>query len=164
MESLSFDLELRYVPVELKGHKEKYVLLEASEEAACKFENIKLNATRFDVEGRPNGFVGMADAATALVAKCLFVAGPDGAPVYDQHGHPKGAVAESFVKGLPSRVTKVLYDKVLEISDMKVKKTVVQIDKEIAQLYKLRNELTAAEKTAEEALPNPQPATESTSS
>lgn len=138
------DLERVLIPVKLG--KKNYVLAEASEDAAVKYNNASMKATKFNEEGKAVSVDGVADVEPLLVSMCLFEADDQGKPQYDKEGNLIGAVALGFVRSLPARIVKPLFERAQAISGLSQKtKTVMDIDKEIAKLYKQRNELSEAQ-------------------
>jgi hypothetical protein len=105
------DLSVIEVPVKVAGRN--YVLREATEEAACRWRNHMLRATRIGQDGRPTGIGDLADSEPLLVSLCLFEAKEDGTA-----GAP---VKLAAVKGWPSRVVGRLFAKAKQISELEEK-------------------------------------------
>lgn len=107
---MEFDPALSEVPVRI-GDKH-YVLCEASEGASVAYRNAVMRAAKFDVNGKPTSADGLADAEPILVQGCLF-------EVQERKGERHlGAVSMGFVRALPARVVRQLFQKAQEISDL----------------------------------------------
>lgn len=120
--SLNFDdLEPIEIPFNLLG--QRYLLKEASEDAACRYRN-KLMESSTMVDGKTTSIKGMADAEPLLVAFCMFHV------TIDNNGirNLKQLTLEE-VRAFPSRVVKKLFAKIQEISDLKEAKTEAEADK-----------------------------------
>jgi len=120
MEQLDFpDLARREVPVTIGGVV--YVLREADEAAHSSWRNFQISGTKVDDDGKILSMGALADSDAVLLSKCLF---KDDVPV-----------ALEFVKGLPSRISRVLVDKAKKLSE---------IDKELTKKSLSGTELTSA--------------------
>lgn len=105
-QSFSFtatDLKIREVPVALG--EANYVLREASEDAAVTYRNASMSKAKV-ADGKVIGVAGIADVEPLLVGLCLFASGSD------------TPVGEEFVRRLPSRVVKPLYQWVIAESGL----------------------------------------------
>lgn len=118
------DLDPISFEVRIKG--QTYVATEASEATAVKFNNARVAAARF-TEGELDRVAGAADVEPLLVSECLTKDGKK--------------VTIDFVKSLPSRVVKPIYDRLLDISGLDDKQTVEAINKQIVKLTKKRDKL-----------------------
>lgn len=128
-------LEPEEYEFEYKGNK--YLLVEADNAAVTAWRNVHANAVIIQ-DGRMVGVRKIADAEFVLVHGCV------------REAKNRGRVAESVVKGMPSRLTALLYKKAIEISDLKEKPpTVAEVDKQIEELQKYRAELVAGEDDAQ---------------
>lgn len=108
--SLDFnDLAPREEPVTIGTTS--YVLREASGGAVVAWRNFQIRAARFGGGGKLERVGDIADAEPLLVALCLF-------PVNDRGEAAKKHVSEDFVRGLPNRVVKVLFERAKEMSDL----------------------------------------------
>lgn len=108
-QQLSFsdeDLAVRETPVNL-GSRGQFTLREASEDTACNYRNMAMSKTQFK-DGKVTSVSNIADTEPILVGSCLF----------DSSGK---AVGTEFVRSLPARIVKKLFDWVQENSDMKAK-------------------------------------------
>lgn len=101
----------------------KYILREASADAAVKYRNIAIGASRFE-EGKIVSISGAADAEPLLVSCCLFLLKPDekGTTVIMEDGKPvkysEYPVPVSTVRTWSNRIVGPLYKKVKEISEL----------------------------------------------
>jgi hypothetical protein len=127
------DLEPVVVPVTIKG--QKYNLREALEDAAVKINNARAGAARF-TGGELNRVHGVGELQPLAVSLCLFKVDANGGET---------AVSVETVKRWPTRIVKDLYDRLISISGMDEKKTVEQIDKEIARLNRMRVEVAGGD-------------------
>ena len=115
MEELNFDLAPIEIPVTIL--KKKFILREASGDAACKYRNLQLRSTKMTGSSDNKGLQitsidGIADAEPLLVSMCLFAVSDEGVV------SPK-SVSEQFVRTLPSKYVTKLFEKVQEISGLK---------------------------------------------
>ncbi len=100
------DIKIREVTINL-GSKGTYTLREATEDAACKYRNSAMDKTQLK-DGKVTSVSNLADTEPLLVGACLF--------------DPSGkAVGTEFVRTLPARIVKKMFDWVQENSDMKAK-------------------------------------------
>ena len=105
---LNFDLPVLEIAVSIGA--DKYVLREASGDAACRYRNkITSCAKRVGEEMIVDGPI--ADAEPLLVSLCLFAVDAAGV-VSVQH------VSEQTVRAWPLRVVKTLFEKIQEISPL----------------------------------------------
>lgn len=101
------DLKLKEIPVTLG--KGQYVLREADEHAAVTYRNFVMKNMKME-DGKFSGTgAGLADGEPQLVGACLFPSGGG------------AAVGDKFVRGLPARIVKPLFDWVQEVSGLKAK-------------------------------------------
>lgn len=155
---LSFDIDILEIPITLnsKKGKKEYVLCEASEPAAARYQNAQMKATKMieSADGSRIGTIdGISDTEALLVSLCLFeVTGEGGRKTVDL----------ITIKNLPHRVCKQLFQKAEEISGLASEETKEQITSKIKALQKKLEKLNAGE-TQESTLKNSQSATETTS-
>lgn len=148
MDAVKLDATPTEVPYEIKigGVVRIFKLREASEAAASRYENEKLKTIRMaeKVDGTKSGTVdGLSDTESLLVSLCLF----------EMVGDSEKSVDQSFVKSLPHRVSKVLFENAEEISHLETEETEQEILKKIKALNeKLVKKRTGTSK--EEALKN----------
>jgi hypothetical protein len=71
MEEMCFET-LAPVEVPVKIGSGRYVLREASGDAACRYQNAVLKTTKLGPDGRPTDINGLADCEPLLVSLCLF--------------------------------------------------------------------------------------------
>lgn len=120
------DLEPVQIPYKIKG--EVYILKEASGDAAVKWRNAQFRATKFGPEGKLSSVDGMSDTEPYLVSLCLFKLTTKGnQPV-------EVPVPAAIIRSWPNKIQKLLFDKVVEISNLKEEETVESIQTEIKEL------------------------------
>ena len=121
-EELHFDsLELSEIPVTI-GDK-KYVLVEASEDAACQFRNATMAGTQ--MRGRKVTKLGtMANAAPGLVSRCLF----------EDDGVGRKAVPVATIYRWPARIIKQLFEWIKKNSDLEEDETLESLREEQAEI------------------------------
>lgn len=141
-EELNFDLKPVEVPVKIG--EQRYVLREASEEAARQWNNAKLRAARMNADGKTTSIEGLADAEPLLVSLCLCLIDPKTGEIRTDRNLNPVTVALATVLGWPARVVKPLYEKALAISNLDGKDTPEALEAAIANLQerlaKLRGE------------------------
>lgn len=120
---IDFDnLELIEVPVKYKG--KRYVLVEPDAEAARVYHNAVAATARL-VDGKYTGVQNAGDVEPLLISKCLF-------ELYDDKGETKRRpVTELQIRKLPNRLTKRLYDIVMEIGELRQEDTIDSLKKTI---------------------------------
>ncbi len=122
---LNFDLEPRTLKVTIFG--KPYVLREAMGDAVVKYRNKVTSAASLSSEGKLAKVGNIADAEPGLVASCLYRVTDTGV---------EELVTEQFVRNLPNRIMKRLYDTIKEISDMdevETKESLMKQKKDIEQ-------------------------------
>lgn len=124
-ELMDFDITPKEVNVRIGG--ELYVLKEATGDAACKWQNKAVNATKLGPDGKPVAVGNIADIEPYLLSLCLFPVNKDGV-VADK------AVPEPIIRQWPSHVTSKLYEKVLVMSGLRKEKTKAELEKELIEL------------------------------
>ena len=103
-ELMEFDLTPVEVPVKIGGAD--YILREATGATSIAYQNAIINSTKPGLDGQPTQITsGLSAIEPMLVSKCLF----------DSENKP---VKQDVIKSWPSRVQKVLYRKIKEISDL----------------------------------------------
>lgn len=109
------------VPIEVPVtiNRERFILREATEEAAIKFRNACMAGARME-DGKVVGVSNMAETQALLVSLCLFA---DDKPV-----------PPSVIKRWPSRVVKSLFEKAKEISQLDEKETRATLEDKMAKL------------------------------
>lgn len=144
------DLTPIEIPVQIAN--EKYVLCEASGEAAAKYRNHAMSCTIFNVDGKPAGMKGLGDIQAVLVSLCLFKCVGTGSVTSLER------VSLAFVNKLPERIVKPLFERAKAISELREDsdESVEALEK---QLEALQIKLDEARKK-EEALKNELPSTE----
>lgn len=122
------------VPVSVAG--KKYVLREASGDAACRYRNALLKSTRLGPEGKPSVIDGLADVEPLLVSLCLFEVLSDGTLA-------KGPVPAHVIRSWPARIQKALFERAKQISDLEERETAASLEAKITdaqtQLAAIRN-------------------------
>lgn len=107
-EDFNFSLDEQSFPLTIAG--ERYIIVEASEDAAKKYKNTAMRATKFSDKGKPSGVDGLADVEPLLVSMCLFKLDETGA---------RSPVLLSTVLKWPHRVVEPIYQKARELSGLK---------------------------------------------
>lgn len=107
-ESNGDDLKPREKEVTVLG--QRYLLREASADAARQFRNSQLAAFRMR-DGKLERFEGLADSEVLLVQQCLL--GEDG------EGKFKNPVHKQTILGWPARLVKPLFEWVQDASDLR---------------------------------------------
>jgi hypothetical protein len=113
MEEMCFET-LAPVEVPVKIGSGRYVLREASGDAACRYQNAVLKTTKLGPDGRPTDINGLADCEPLLVSLCLFeiVHTTDSDP-------PKyRPVPLSVIRSWPNRIQRALFRRAQEISGL----------------------------------------------
>jgi len=103
---VEYDLKVQEVPVTIGGTK--YLLREASEDAACQYRNAAMRGAKMTDGTVTLG--GAADVEPLLVSLCLFEMDASGAVIRN--------VPLVTVKNWPARVVKPLFNKVKEMSSL----------------------------------------------
>jgi hypothetical protein len=105
-------------PVEIENNDGKqYILREASEDQARQFKNAGMRAARFE-KGEVTGIEAGGDMQSLLISFCLFeISGPT-----PKHRDGKVPVSLSVIRQIPHSITKPLFKRCLEISDLEEKK------------------------------------------
>lgn len=107
-DDFNFSLDEQTFDLSVAG--DKYVIVEASEEAAKRYKNTAMRATKFSDKGKPSGVDGLADVEPLLVSMCLFKVGVDGA---------RTPVPLATILKWPHRVVEPIYQKARELSGLK---------------------------------------------
>jgi len=104
--------------------KNKYILTEASADAAAKYRNASMKSMRTNEAGKIIGVEGLADGEIVLVSQCLFYADKNGELRLDEFGNPdrRHLVPEAHIRGWPNKIQKDLYEAVKEMSPSIVEK------------------------------------------
>lgn len=134
------DLAPIEVPCTIGG--KKYTLREASGDAACKYRNALLKATKLGTDGKPTSIDGMADAEPLLVSLCLFTAENTAVPV-------------QVVRSWPQRIQKRLFDEAKRISQLDERDTPASIEEKILKLQEERAKLLSTNGKADPNLLQP---------
>lgn len=134
------DLEPRQEEVPIDG--KKYLLKEASGDAACKWRNALLKATKLSPDGKVATMDGMADTEPLLVSMCLFEMGDNGG---------LKVVSLNKVRNWPHRVQRALFERAKEISELhEAGDSIEALEKQVEVLQERISKLKA-EKAADEA-------------
>lgn len=118
-----FDLASVEIPVSIAGRA--YVLREASEDAARLYRNEQIRGAKLGPDGKPQSIGSVADADSVLLAACLFEKHEDG---------KDRPLLPIQIRAWPRRITKVLIDKVKEISAIDQPDTPETVRQEINRL------------------------------
>lgn len=110
-EELNFD-DLAPIEIPVKVGGKAYLLREASGDAACKWRNALLKATRLGPEGKPVSIDGMADTEPLLISLCLFETADNG----DGSRTATKPVSIATIRSWPARVQAKLFAKCKDIS------------------------------------------------
>src|SRR5262249_48389219 len=141
------------IPVEVPVRigDERFVLREASEDAAVRWRNACARCARM-VDGKVVAVGDIADTEPQLLSWCLYEGEtirllPDGSP------DPKHLVSAQRIRRWPARVVKALYDEARRISGLDERDTRKTLLDRIAKLKEQLDQLEDAEDT-EAALGN----------
>lgn len=105
--SLNFDgFTLVEIPVTILG--KKYLIREASGDAACKYRNAVFKSTTMGPDGKPVKIEGLADVQPLLVSLCLYLVG--------ENGEVGQLVPLSVVRSWPDRIIRPLFQEIKRIS------------------------------------------------
>src|SRR5947207_11579958 len=114
MRELTFeDLERQEVLVPFRG--KKYVLTEATGDAAIRFRNARMSAGRLTPDGKSVILVNPADVEPLLVSRCLYHADANDSLRLTRDGDPDPnfLVAEARIRTWPPALLTKLYDEVI---------------------------------------------------
>lgn len=138
------ELDLTRIEVTVKMNSKTYVLREATEEAARTFENARLACNQYSNDGGTRSIRGLADVRSLLVSLCLFELeiGADNSVTHER------AVQLSQVRSWPTRITKELFEKAKEISELDVDETLEGLRQQRAVLDEQIKELEKEEEKA----------------
>ena len=140
--SINFDdLAPVQIPVTVKGVK--YLLCEASGDAATKWRNANVAAARYD-DGKMVGVDGIANSEPLLVSLCLCETNPDGGVKYNKQGDPC-FVPIRTIRAWPARIQRKLHDTIKQISDLDEAETREVLEKRLADTEKKLAALDTAE-------------------
>lgn len=141
-ERLDFS-DLSSTAIDIPIGKSIYILREASGDAAIKYRNAVLKATKLS-DGKVSGLDGLADTEAYLVHLCLFET------LRDSAGSPTGErnVPIPTIRNWPNRVQKALYDRAKKISSLEEKATKESLTKQLNEIKKQLAELEDKEKEA----------------
>lgn len=117
----------------LKINGKAYLLREATEDVACKYQNARIKELVMGPDGKPSGLRNVADVGPYLVSLCLFEITERG----------EVAVPVKQVREWPSRLVSQLTDMAKKMSRLDDEETAEALEKRIAsdqeKLAKLRN-------------------------
>jgi hypothetical protein len=139
------------VPVKYKG--KDYLLREADADTGVAYRDLVQQSYSYNPDGSLARLDGMNRCAILLVTGCLKEVLRDGSEV------KLGRVSEGFVKALPDKALRKLFERAKEISGFNEGKSAAELRQEIAVLEK---RLAALEEKGDPAK-NGQPATAATS-
>lgn len=100
------DLAPQSVAVTIKG--QKYVLREATEEAARQYRNAQYRSMKMGPDGKPSSLDGMADTGSILVSGCLFAVTATG----------ESPVPLTAVRLWPARIVGPLFERAKFLSNL----------------------------------------------
>lgn len=154
----NFDsLQITEIPVNYLG--KKYILREASGDAAAQYQDKLLSLTEFDGTGtKVKKMPGINKLDVLIVSLCLCETDTEGKVLMKSEDGILSpvTVSEKLVASWPSRITKPLAKAAREISGIGLSKlsTIEEIDREIARLQRARTELMTTD-MGEEGEPEP---------
>jgi hypothetical protein len=129
------DLEPVRIPVPFRGVE--YVLCEATEADAVKWNNFKLQSGRFDpATGKFAGHGDLAGSEPLLVSLCLYL--PPGTP----DGEPTRRVPLATVNGWPAKLVHRLFERAKAISELDGPEEPDTVEGLEAQIKDLQGRLT----------------------
>lgn len=140
---LEYDLTLQEVEFKTRvkrpdgsdGPVKEYLLREASGEAATKWREVVMSATRFNKDGKPSGVQGLSESEPLLVSLCVF-------PRDAKGGWSDRHITVMEVKSWPARVQKDLFERAKKISHLSEDAdTEEAIQKRIAELTERLREI-----------------------
>lgn len=141
-----------------------WFVLGADAGAAVRYRDALQNAAVYQ-DGRLAGIRDQNEAEPALVAACLYKAGPDGTLVLlaDGRPDPRHQASLTFVKGLPPQVMSELFDAVKALTpNLMGQPTAAGVRRQLAVLGELLPALEAREAAAADPkAPPPAPPTSS---
>jgi hypothetical protein len=110
--------DITRVEVPVTIWKKKYILVEASEEAHCKWRNFQIAQAKISRTGKVEGIGNVADSEPLLVSLCLYYADENGRLPVNKDGDPspKFLVPLQKIKAWPSRVVSPLFERLKKIS------------------------------------------------
>lgn len=157
------DLEPIRIPFRVKKHR--YILVEASEDAARKYRNAGARSARM-ADGKVIGVDGIADVQSLLVSLCVFIPDDHGrVRLYkDDIPDQRFRVELDTVRGWSAKTVKDLFNRIKEISDLNEDDTEETLAKRIEEDTKRLNELRIGKaSTREEGRKNSETGTETSS-
>lgn len=118
-EELCFD-DIAPVEIPVRVGNARLILREASGDAAARYRNAVLKATRLNADGKPSFVDGLADTEALLISRCLYYADDNGNLRLTPAGtpDPRYLVALETIRNWPYRVQEALFDKAREISGL----------------------------------------------
>ncbi len=130
------DMDIAPREVEFKLGGVQHVLKEASADAARRYRNTAVKAAKMS-DGKVTGLDGVADVEPLLVSLCLFKREEKG---------DKPIKLDDVLK-MPSRVTKRMFERAKEISDLDEGADEESLRKQIAALQQQLDKVVAAKET-----------------
>ena len=127
--------------------KKHYILLEAMGDVSCKWENAKARCAKVSQDGKTVAIDGLADTTPYLLSLCLYLANPQGKIdlLADGTPDPKTLVPLKTIRSWPFKITKALYNKLVEISELNEKETVEALETRITDTQKRLESLRSGE-------------------
>lgn len=138
--------DLAPVEVPVTVADKKYILREASGDAACRWNNAVSKAYKLSPDGKAVAIDGLPDVEPLLVSMCLYTPDANGKVVVKANGDadPKTLVPLATIRSWPSRVQKALFDRAKKISALGETDDAEVVEKQIEvlqrRLAKLRGE------------------------
>jgi hypothetical protein len=119
------DLEPKFERVSIS--RRTYVLREATGGAVVQWRNHQMSASKLNPDGKTVSVGPIAESEPLLVSLCLF-------EIVQQGGNEvERQVPVQVVKGWPYRVQRALYERIMEMSDLKEKDSADDIKKRMAE-------------------------------
>lgn len=149
-ETVYEDLEPITFPIRVRGHR--YLVREASEDAARKYRNAGAQSARMQ-DGKVVGVVGIADVQSLLVSLCTYIPDADGRIRMlkgDDRPDPRYLVSLDKVRSWSSKTVQDLFEKIKKISDLGEEDTEESLSKTIQDATERLNKLQAGKPSAEE--------------
>lgn len=123
LEELVFD-STNLIELPVRVGSTKYVLREASGDAACKFQNARVSRYIYNDDGKLKGLRDMADLEPFLVSLCLFM---------EDKATP---ISEVTIRSWPQRIQSKLFDKAKAISGLDETDDLAALQKQLDELSK----------------------------
>lgn len=147
MDEMNFD-DLTPVEIPVRHSGKRYVLREATGDASSIYQNAVVKSAKLGADGKPVGFENVADTEPLLVSLCLYSLDGEGRIRLDNDGNPdpRYRVPLKTVRGWPAKMIKQLYEKAVNISNLRPQQeTVETLEEKMAELRTRQEKLVEAE-------------------